>query len=560
MSKPKHTRDGIVRGIDGRDQDGSLFLRLDVRNMKSNYPDQWNLFMLGLDQLQTSDQGDPYSYYGIASIHGRPYRTHLDAPGIAGKIGTTGYCPHILHSRIQTIAEHAPSNQIDRWRWAAHSFRIPYWDWSQGDRSGEVPDFFMTETIMVETPEGRRMQMWNPLYKFDFKPVPAQGFDGKASSWPASDNDWEDSRQSEFALSFRNMRRQIQDQVALAFRQTTLNGFWKAIEEVHGWVHGAIGGGYSAEQGGKGHMWPLEYSSYEPLFWLHHANVDRLFALYQTQNPTLTLQRSNVGTAGNVFVADHTEVDGNTPLLPFRISPGVFWTTNEAMNWRRFGYDYAETRNTDPAAARATVAQLFSGTARERLASGQMNGVFATQDSLLDDADDSAAAYTDWNIKAAAAPEFLPASFSVQFSLVGDFSSDKATNVGMWAVLMPGGHGEDELVGSAGEEKIMGGVSAAERTRSGTVSLTSSLLDQVESGALESLDERDVVPFLKDKLSWKVYSGDGVQLPNTFMDAFRIEVTSQTARVPSDPDEAIEYRNGTVSHIEVTAGKKGGVD
>lgn len=65
----------------------------------------------------------------------------------------------------------------------------------------------------------------------------------------------------------------MQDQVALAFRRNTLNGFWEAIEQVHGWVHGAIGGGYSAGLGGKGHMWPLEYSSYEPLFWLHHAYV-----------------------------------------------------------------------------------------------------------------------------------------------------------------------------------------------------------------------------------------------------------------------------------------------
>jgi tyrosinase len=91
--------------------------------------------------------------------------------------------------------------------------------------------------------------------------------------WPASEDASEDSREEEFARSFAGMRRQVQDQVALAFRQTDLNAFWQATEMVHGWIHGAIGGGYDDNTGGRGHMWPLEYSSYEPLFWLHHAYV-----------------------------------------------------------------------------------------------------------------------------------------------------------------------------------------------------------------------------------------------------------------------------------------------
>ncbi len=84
-----------------------------------------------------------------------------------------------LHARIQRIAENAPADQIERYRWAASSFRIPYWDWSQGEQSGDVPDFFMTETTVVGTPEGRNIEIWNPLYKYDFKPLPSSGFEGK---------------------------------------------------------------------------------------------------------------------------------------------------------------------------------------------------------------------------------------------------------------------------------------------------------------------------------------------------------------------------------------------
>jgi tyrosinase len=58
--------------------------------------------------------------------------------------------------------------------------------------------------------------------------------------------------------------------VELAFRKTTYNEFATEIEKAHGWVHGIIGGGWT-DKSFRGHMWPLEYSSYEPLFWIHHA-------------------------------------------------------------------------------------------------------------------------------------------------------------------------------------------------------------------------------------------------------------------------------------------------
>jgi Common central domain of tyrosinase len=85
-----------------------------------------------------------------------------------------------LHDRIQTIAENASADQIDRYRWAAYSFRMPYWDWAQGEQSGNVPEIFMTPTTMVTTPEGRTIEILNPLYKYEFKPVPSAGaFSGK---------------------------------------------------------------------------------------------------------------------------------------------------------------------------------------------------------------------------------------------------------------------------------------------------------------------------------------------------------------------------------------------
>jgi len=230
------------------------------------------------------------------------------------------------------------------------------------------------------------------------------------------------------------------------------------------------------------------------------SNVDRLFALYQAQNPNAYLQPSNVGSAGNVFVEDNTVVDGNTPLLPFRRSSGSFWTTHEAMDWKLFGYDYPETQSANTASAQATVAQLYSGSIRGKFVSGQTGGVGHQFMSGTKNA-----TYTDWVINTSAALLDLPPTFVVQFSLVGDFSSDTSTDVGMWSILMPMDHNKAKR--SLREaEKLTKRATAADMTMHGTVSLTSSLLDQIEAGKLQSLDERDVVPFLKEKLTWKVYS------------------------------------------------------
>jgi tyrosinase len=87
-------------------------VRHEVRDLKNNFPDQWNLYLLGLGSLQWVPQSDPLSYYGLASggyyyrwqitnanvenpgIHGRPFQTWGDVPGLEHKLGTSGYCPH----------------------------------------------------------------------------------------------------------------------------------------------------------------------------------------------------------------------------------------------------------------------------------------------------------------------------------------------------------------------------------------------------------------------------------------------------------------------------------
>jgi len=89
--------------------------------------------------------------------------------------------------------------------------------------------------------------------------------------WPTSDASDSKSQQNEMVKAYEGQRRNLHDHVDSAFRQKTVNKFAGKVEEAHGWMHGVIGGW--EDDHAKGHMWPLEYSAFEPLFMLHHTYV-----------------------------------------------------------------------------------------------------------------------------------------------------------------------------------------------------------------------------------------------------------------------------------------------
>ncbi|KAH7357380.1 hypothetical protein BKA66DRAFT_515471 [Pyrenochaeta sp. MPI-SDFR-AT-0127] len=568
---------GVVSGVSSRDGNGNPFLRLDVWDLKDNHPDQWNLYVLALESLQSTDQSDPLSYYGLASIHGRPYKTWGDSPGLPDKIGTSGYCPHtnqlflgwhrpylalyeeVLHKKMQDIARSASSDQADRWAAAADAFRIPYWDWGQGEKGGPVPGFFMTPTIKVTKPDGSEATIANPLHSYRFHELVPGDFDDKWASmnstirWPLNSEPDAPSRQEMFASSYESQKRNLFNEVSRIFGLSTFGKFATRIEEPHGWIHGVVGGGWDAATGGKGHFWPLQYSAFEPLFMLHHTNVDRLFAIYQAAHPDRRMESSNIGSNGNVFLENGQTIDENTQLLPFKKSSGDFWTTKDCWDHTVLGYAYPETQRwkygSDEDYRESVVkviSKLYGGSEKGQLSSQQ---VTADAQALLT----KDGTFTDWTIQTQASPSGLPSTFVVHFSLVGDFSSDPSIDVGTWMILNPTDHTLEVKHMAARDSTI-------EQKYEGTISLTAHLLDEAATGRLASLDAKDVVPYLKDKLAWKVYSGEGTLIPQANLAALTIEVISSGARMPDDdPNAGIYYDGRVTAHPEITLGKSGGV-
>jgi len=105
--------------------------------------------------------------------------------------------------------------------------------------------------------------------------------------------------------------------------------YFGALETVHNYMHNFAGGvnpNFSEEspfpqnfnEPQFGHMTDNRVTAYDPIFWAHHTNVDRLLAQWQEMHPGVNPQ------------------DLNTPLPPFEM------TVADSLNTHSLGYEYMQ--------------------------------------------------------------------------------------------------------------------------------------------------------------------------------------------------------------------------
>ncbi|KAG9238946.1 tyrosinase precursor [Amylocarpus encephaloides] len=395
--------------------DNSVPLRLELRALQKN-ADQWNLYLLGLADLKSIDPKSDLSYYGIAGIHGRPYRAWGGVKG-SNSGQWQGYCTHTsilfapwhrpylavfeqaLYASVQKVAAQFPAETRARYQKVASTFRVPYWDWAAEAPAGDTnfPRAVGSPNISVVTPQsnGQSVQIPNPLYSHKFNPLnPING--DFFTSWqntlrhPTSTratNATSNDRQvfaavaSQFTSLQGNVNILLNDPNYKDFDafsnhawQDGQPGSFASIEDIHNSIHGDIGGP-------TGHMSRLEYSSFDPVFWLHHTNVDRLFAIWQVLNPSsYTIDKPS--QSGTFVRARRAKETKDTPLAPFVNSTGAMWTSTAVQNTETFNYAYPETQRwafgTDAeyqANVQKTVQRLYGGISNQFMAMAAASGL-----------------------------------------------------------------------------------------------------------------------------------------------------------------------------------------
>ncbi|KAF9732976.1 hypothetical protein PMIN03_009918 [Paraphaeosphaeria minitans] len=525
-------QDGIfsVLGIAGLG-DSTIYPRLEIRDLEKNHPDQWNVFLLGLQRFQAIDQDDKLSYFQIAGIHGRPF---VPWDGVKGDdyywSRYSGYCTHdsnifptwhrpflalfeeVLYLNCREAVSALPNGELkERYLKALPSVRLPYWDWAAipPEEEGTLPASVQAEFVNVTMPNGT-VTITNPLHSYKFHPLPDWEAEGE-ERWkefpstvrgPTTADKNAQSNNTKAAQALQENRSSMQARVynLLAMQHSYLNMSTKLIpgdsmESIHGTIHDGIGQ--------DGSMTWLFYSAFDPSFWLHHCNVDRLLAMWQALNPDEWVE--NFTTPSPTFYSPaNFNVNGSTALKPFhRDDSGNFWTSDSIRDHTIFGYTYPDLL--DLPSSSSTNGPLNARDVSTSLIA-RINALYGPNASPLQSPKlRNPKRHLARGIATTGAPHFAGRR---QYSLditVREFRD--AGSLSVYAFLgSPGGDVEgwvrDE--GFVGTASFLGASQKARQRAHSVIPLTAVLEAKARAGELGGLGQDEVREYLRRKLRWKV--------------------------------------------------------
>jgi len=413
-----------------------------------------------------------------------------------------------------------------RYASAALTWRWPYWDWAATPAAGQsvYPASLQTPTVNVTGPNGT-MIIANPLYSYQFHPVSSTDFYfnpfatwNETKRYPTS---WDQDAVSQNALIgpvLDNNRVSFQDRLYNLF--TNYENFTEFGNEA--WMHPGIQNGDSLESlhdaihsimGSNGHMTYLDYSAYDPIFFLHHAMIDRSFALWQALYPNSYVEpMASVEQTYTTRVGDVK--DENSALEPFFSNNARdYWTAGSVRQTSRLGYTYPEIQNNANISSIKAAINILYGSS-----SGSSSGLSKRQDSTVPKhplregyiADDVADEVVDGKNR-----QYLATILSQKFALNGSyaiyvFMGEFDDTPSAWAT-------SPNLVGTHAVFAALNRVDAVSNPQlkakishhpeidvTGTMPLTTALLGKAESGELSSMNPNVVEDYLEANLHWRV--------------------------------------------------------
>ncbi|KAF3927764.1 Tyrosinase [Orbilia brochopaga] len=322
----------------------TCYNRMKIEELEKQDKDQFNMLLLALAKVQADPDSVPFGYYQLAGIHGRPYVTWQMGPGSYDY--TRGYCTHgsalfttwhrpyllaleqaLFHAAMSIAVTFSGTYQT-QYLAAAARLRLPYWDWADPGTQSYLPPITMMANYIVKKPDMSgvpvSVSIANPLFRYNFLSSTSiaplgSPFNAHMNTVRYPDGAWVDHS----SIASSNMQSGFAGRVLgtyNAFISGSYNLFSNRIEGVHDGVHGATGGG--------GNMGLVSVAAFDPLFWLHHCNVDRIMAMFQAVQPTLWVTPAPaVGTFARL-VPPITTDDTNSLLYPFLRADGSWWISS----------------------------------------------------------------------------------------------------------------------------------------------------------------------------------------------------------------------------------------
>nr|POF16546.1 tyrosinase [Quercus suber] len=614
--------------------DNQLHTRLEINTLATR-PNQWALFILTMQKFHAASQSNTTGYYQIAGIHGVP-RQSWDGVGQCSTCGDAdGYCTHdsvlfpawhrvylaLFEQEFLKIAwdvanSYPAGSQRNTMITAQSTLRFPYWDWAAKPANGgpTVPTTITNQQVTVNGPTGS-VTIPNPLYRHYF-PDPSNLYYGIFNAWhytlrwPNSNDPGASSQEQSMINAFNNVRSSLQDQVYqlmstcsdyLHFSNddagSSSTSCSNSLEGIHNTIHNTAGGPGSSTVT-SGHMTFLSLASFDPIFWLHHMNVDRLFAMWQTINPN-SYGASQVAPHNTWTIKSGSTQNADSPLTPFhKDTVGTFWTTNMVRNWAStFKYTYPEftDSNGSKSAIVSYVAKLYGPSATATAGSSKraaapepglvgdivsdvVGGVEDTVSNAVNAVETVAAVVASIatgtghfpTIPTSAAPYAnltghpFKTSNGSTYEYVANIKTPRYALNGSYNVyIFNGAPASEDCSSWLSDKNLVGpmGILAGgdmmnpNLLAAGSVPLTRTLQDMVTYSNLTDMSADHCIPYLTQHLTWRI-AKDGKAVDAGSIPGFEVSVYSSTS-TPLTEDSLPQW-SLFVPHVQVTKQKPGG--
>ncbi|KAH9929640.1 tyrosinase [Amylocystis lapponica] len=529
---------------------------------------QFSLYIQALVAMSNASQTELLSFFQISSIHGLPY-VEWNGSGSDNSASKDwgGYCTHgsvlfptwhrayimlfeqVLQNHAIDIAKQYTVDQ-DAWNLAAINLRAPFWDWA--NHVMPPPEVISYAKVDVITPasNGQKVSVNNPLITYSFHPIDPS-FPWPASVWPTTLRH-PTAATAEATSDVIRLTQTLQS-AASSLRKNiyhlmTRVGTWEAfsnhtpgdggsattsLEGIHDAIHLDVGGlASTGDSAYDGHMANPAIAGFDPIFFLHHSNIDRMLALWAALHPTEWVDHGPANE-GSWTIPSTSRVNEHTPLGPFWRSQQDTWRSTQLTDTSPLGYTYPEFNGVDmdnPAALRLAIANTVNALYRPPAPTSA-----------------SAGTTLEWTAEVHFQKHALQQSFSVLL-FVGPVPDDPA----QWRTSTSFA-GAVHAFANSTAARCANCRANADVVVEGFVHLDDAL---AAHPALASRQPDVVVPFLRDQLSWRVYTVRGVEVP--VADLPSLQITVEATPVTQGPGDIFPIAGTPQRYPEVTRGRPGG--
>jgi len=489
----------------------------------------FTLYIRALKAIQDRGQEDYKSFFQVSGIHGLPF-TEWAKKQHSLKANKSGYCSHgsvifptwhrtyvsIYEQILQAAAvEIAAKFTVDKEAWvqAAQDLRQPYWDW--GFQLVPPEELINKRDVAIVDYNGKKITVPNPILRYGFHPVDPSFNTGDPSF-----------KLRNSRITVRNPNRNLQEDIPALINKMQLDAdntrdstykmlkdsdTWElfsnhgvgdeshanSLEAVHDHIHVIVGFGEE-----RGHMTHPFWAAFDPIFWFHHSNVDRLLSLWQAMNPGVWV---TPGRSGQTLAFNRgSTVDKNSPLEPFYQTTEDVWTSAPLTDTTKLGYSYPDFDDlvgADPDLIRDAINDLVDrryGTKKSKGASNAALDLLSAFQGVTEEHSDELKMY-DWAIHVS----FKKFELDESFSLIFYFADDNGDY-----------NKKDSYVGSI--DAFRGSTPETCENCNDNQDLVQEgfvHLNRVLARTIQSFDPDQVVKFLKEKkLSYKLFTDESKPL------------------------------------------------